>query len=39
MRLTWVKDLPYLITGNDTKRAIASPGEIQALRLELASPD
>ncbi|MCJ7533628.1 MAG: hypothetical protein MUO64_21710, partial [Anaerolineales bacterium] len=27
MRLKLGEDLPYLITGKDTKRAIASPGE------------
>jgi len=37
MRLKLGEDLPYLITGKDTKRAIASPGEVLALRPELAS--
>jgi hypothetical protein len=32
MRLKLGEDLSYLITGKDTKRAIASPGEILALR-------
>ena len=39
MRLKLGEDLPYLITGKDTKRAIASPGEVLALRPELASAD
>jgi len=39
MRLKLGGDLPYLITGKDTKRAIASPGEVLALRPELASAD
>jgi len=39
MRLKLGEDLPYLITGKDTKRAIASPGEVLALGPELASAD
>lgn len=39
MRLKLGEDLPYLITGKNTKRAIASPEEILALRPELASAD
>jgi hypothetical protein len=39
MRLKLGEDLPYLITGKDTKRAIALPGEVLALRPELASAD
>jgi len=39
MRLKLGEDLPYLITGKDTKRTIASPGEVLALRPELASAD
>jgi len=39
MRLKLGEDLPYLITGKDTKRAIASPGEVLALRPELALAD
>jgi len=30
-------DLPYLITGKDTKRAIASPEEMLTPKPELAS--
>jgi hypothetical protein len=37
MRLKMGEDLPYLITGKNTKRAIASPEEVLALRPELAS--
>jgi hypothetical protein len=32
MRLKLGEDLPYLITGKDTKRAIVSPEEVLALR-------
>ena len=39
MRLKLGEDLHYLITGKDTKRAIASSGEVLALRPELASAD
>jgi hypothetical protein len=39
MRLKLGEDLPYLITGKDTKQAIASSGEILALSPELASAD
>jgi hypothetical protein len=39
LRLKLGEDLPYLITGKDTKRAIASPREVLALRPELASAD
>ena len=39
MHLKLGEDLPYLITGKDTKRAIASPEEVLALRPELASAD
>ena len=35
MRLNLGQDLPYLITGKGTKRAIASPEEVLALRPEL----
>ena len=37
MRLNLGHDLPYLITGNGTKRAIALPEEVLALRPELAT--
>jgi hypothetical protein len=37
MRLKMGEDLPYLITGKNTKRAIASPEEVLALRPERAS--
>jgi len=36
MRLKLGEDLPYLITGKGTKRPIASPQEVLALRPELA---
>jgi transposase len=39
MRLKLGENLPYLITGKDTKRAIASPEEVLALRPELATAD
>jgi hypothetical protein len=39
MRLKLGEALPYLITGKDTKRAIASPGEVLTLRPELALAD
>jgi hypothetical protein len=38
MRLNLGYDLPYLTTGKGTKRAIASPEEVLALRPELALP-
>ena len=38
MRLNLGYDLPYLVTGKGTKRAIASPEEVLALRPELALP-
>jgi hypothetical protein len=37
MRLKLGEDLPYLTTGKDTQRAIASPEEVLALKPELAS--
>jgi len=37
VRLKLGEDLPYLITGKGTKRAIASPEEMLALKPELAS--
>jgi hypothetical protein len=37
MRLKQGEDLPYLITVKETKRAISSPGDVLALRPELAS--
>jgi hypothetical protein len=37
MRLMLGEDLPYLNTGKDTKRAIAPPEEVLALKPELAS--
>ena len=37
MRLNLGYDLPYLVTGKGTKRAIASPEEVLALRPELAA--
>jgi hypothetical protein len=37
MRLKLEHDLHYLITGKGTKRAIASPEEMLALKPELAS--
>lgn len=37
MRLKLGEDLSYLITGKDTKRAITSPEEVLALKLEPAS--
>ena len=37
MRLKLGEDLPSLTSGKDTKRAIASSGEILALKPELAS--
>jgi len=39
MHLKLGEDLPYLITGKDTKQAIASPGEVLAFKPELASAD
>jgi len=39
IRLKLGEDLPYLIISKDTKRAIASPEEVLALRPELASAD
>ncbi|MCJ7533674.1 MAG: hypothetical protein MUO64_21950 [Anaerolineales bacterium] len=39
MRLGLGEDLPYLISGKDTKRAIASSGEVLSLRPELGSAD
>jgi len=39
MRLKLGENLPYLITGKNTKRAIASPEEFLSLRPELASAD
>ena len=39
MRLKLGEDLPYLVTGKNTKRAIASPEEVLALRPELAKAD
>ena len=39
MRLKLEHDLPDLITGKGTKRAIASPEEMLALRPDLASAD
>jgi hypothetical protein len=37
MRLKLEHDLPYLITGKGTKRAIASPEEMLAIKPEIAS--
>jgi transposase len=39
MRLKLGEDLPYLITGKGTKRAIASVEEVLAIRPELAAVD
>jgi hypothetical protein len=36
MHLKLGEDLPYLITGKNTKRAIASPEEVLALKPELS---
>lgn len=39
MRLKLGENLPYLITGKNTKQAIAPPEEVLALRPELALAD
>ena len=39
MRLKTGEDLPYLITGKNTKRAIAPREEVLALKPELVSAD
>jgi len=37
MRLNLGYDMPYLTTGKGTKRAIASPEDVLAIRSELAA--